>query len=293
MDDKKVMKLKDIQTLFHKTLDTIYGKQEVDSFFYLLTEHIVGLNRMALALEPNATINKKDEEVFQDALSRLEQQEPIQYIIGETEFYGLMFKVNPDTLIPRPETEELVEWIIKNHSAQNQDVQLNILDIGTGTGCIAISLAKHLPNAKVYALDVSKNALEVARQNAENNNVSVQFINDDILNPNGFKSDFKFDIIVSNPPYVRQLEKQEIKPNVLNHEPHLALFVDDHDPLLFYRAICEFSIIYLKEKGTLYFEINQYLGKGMVDLMQTFSFENVELKQDLFGNDRMVKAVKV
>ncbi len=291
MDDKKVMKLKDIQTLFHKTLDTIYGEQEVDSFFYLLTEHVVGLNRMALALEPNATINKKNEEVFQDALSRLEQQEPIQYIIGETEFYGLMFKVNPDTLIPRPETEELVEWIIKNHSVQNQDAQLNILDIGTGTGCIAISLAKHLPNAKVYALDVSKNALEVARQNAENNNVSVQFINDDILNSNGFKSDFKFDIIVSNPPYVRQLEKQEIKPNVLNHEPHLALFVDDHDPLLFYRAICEFSTIYLKEKGTLYFEINQYLGKEMVDLMQTFSFKNVELKQDLFGNDRMVKAV--
>lgn len=291
MDDKKVMKLKDIQTLFHKTLDTIYGEQEVDSFFYLLTEHVVGLNRMALALEPNATINKKNEEVFQDALSRLEQQEPIQYIIGETEFYGLMFKVNPDTLIPRPETEELVEWIIKNHSAQNQDAQLNILDIGTGTGCIAISLAKHLPNAKVYALDVSRNALEVARQNAENNNVSVLFINDDILNPDGFKSNIKFDIIVSNPPYVRQLEKQEIKPNVLNHEPHLALFVDDHDPLLFYRSICEFSTIYLKEKGTLYFEINQYLGKEMVDLMQTFSFENVELKQDLFGNDRMVKAV--
>ncbi|WP_262733693.1 peptide chain release factor N(5)-glutamine methyltransferase [Gaetbulibacter sp. NE] len=287
------MKLKDIQRLFHKTLDTIYGKQEVDSFFYLLTEHIVGLNRMALALEPNAIINKKNEEVFQDALSRLEQQEPIQYIIGETEFYGLIFNVYPDTLIPRPETEELVEWIIKNHSVQNQDAQLNILDIGTGTGCIAISLAKHLPNAKVYALDVSKNALEVARQNAENNNVSVQFINDDILNPDGFKSNIKFDIIVSNPPYVRQLEKQEIKPNVLNHEPHLALFVDDHDPLLFYRSICEFSTIYLKEKGTLYFEINQYLGKEMVDLMQTFSFKNVELKQDLFGNDRMVKAVKV
>ena len=236
---------------------------------------------------------------YENALKALKNHEPIQYIIGQTEFYGLPFYVNENTLIPRPETEELVELILSNTTANNHlelvevNNQFNILDIGTGTGCIAISLAKQLPNANVSAIDVSAKALEMANKNAQLNQVDINFIENDILKicNSELDSATKFDIIVSNPPYVRQLEKQQMQDNVLNHEPHLALFVEDENPLIFYRAITQFATKNLKPNGELYFEINEYLGKEMMALLEAFGFKNIQLKQDLFGKDRMICGV--
>jgi release factor glutamine methyltransferase len=285
------MRLKDIQNIFHKELDTIYGKEEVDSFFYLLTEEFLEMKRLAFSLQPEFTITKEEEQPLFEALSKLKREQPIQYILGKTEFYGLPFKVNEHTLIPRPETEELVSWVSSQKTKNNN--QQTILDIGTGTGCIAISLAKNLPNAEVYGLDVSKEAIEVAKENAKLNDTKVTFLESDILNRDHWNlvfKDLKFGTIVSNPPYVRNLEKAEMKNNVLQNEPHLALFVEDENPLLFYKAITEFASKYLKKDGLLYFEINQYLGKEMIGLLETNNFRNIELKKDVFGNDRMIKA---
>lgn len=282
------MKLKDIQHSFHKELDAMYDIHEVDSFFFMLTDSFYNISRIKLAVNPELIID--DNEAFLDALERLKNQEPIQYILGETEFFGLPFKVNPHVLIPRPETEELVDWIMTSDPGPKTH-DLTILDMGTGSGCIAITLAKNLKNAKVYALDVSKDALEIAKQNAELNHVEVEFIQADILKvEDGIRNtDLKFDIIVSNPPYVRQLEKEQMKPNVLNNEPHLALFVNDENPLQFYEAITEFAVNNLKVNGVLFFEINEYLGNDMIQLLKDYNFINIELKQDIFKKDRMIK----
>lgn len=287
------MVLKDLQNIFHKELDAIYGKDEVNSFFFLCTEHYLSVPRIQITLEPEFTITKPETDIFFKVLEDLKQQKPIQYIIGETEFYGLLFKVNDNALIPRPETEELVALILQNIKKQKlNSKRINVLDIGTGSGCIAISLAKNLPNAEVYALDVSIEALKIAKQNAKLNNVEITLIEADILNESTWNLDFKnleFDIIVSNPPYVRNLEKQEIQPNVLDNEPHLALFVEDDNPLVFYKAITDFAVKNLKPNGQLYFEINQYLGEETKALLTEANFENVELLKDLNGNDRMLR----
>lgn len=290
------MRLKDIQDIFHKELDAIFGENEVSSFFNILISHYLKLNRITLVLQPDLNITKEEEQPLFEALSRLKQEEPIQYILGETEFFGLPFKVNKHTLIPRPETEELVDWILKCYSERNDESVIKILDIGTGTGCIAISLAKNLPHAQVYALDVSKNALEIAKHNADLNKVGIQFIKVDVLSEEDWSREFKdlkFDIIVSNPPYVRQLEKAGIKNNVLMHEPHLALFVEDRNPLQFYEAITNFAVDNLKVKGLLFFEINQYLGDETKQLLLDKSFSDLELKSDIFGNNRMLKGLKI
>jgi release factor glutamine methyltransferase len=229
-------------------------------------------------------------------VSDLKVNKPIQYIFGETEFYGLRFLVNENTLIPRQETEELVELIIESTNYELRNTKLKVLDIGTGSGCIAISLAKHLPTSEVFAIDVSKEALATAKKNAELNKVAINFILTNILDVIKLRAleglDKQFDIIVSNPPYVRNLEKAEIKPNVLEYEPHLALFVDDIDALLFYRKIAELAIKNLNPNGKLYFEINQYLGKETVELVESFGFKNVKLIKDIYGNDRIVFAEK-
>jgi len=293
------MKLKDLKHKFHEHLDAIYGKEEVQTFFFMLTEYYNAIKRIDLALNTELTIEDDFVLKYESALKALKNHEPIQYIIGQTEFYGLPFYVNENTLIPRPETEELVELILSNTNANSQlklvegDNQCNILDIGTGTGCIAISLGKQLPNASVSAIDVSAKALEIANKNAELNQVDINFIENDILKIYDSKLDLetKFDIIVSNPPYVRQLEKQQMQDNVLNHEPHLALFVEDDNPLIFYRAITQFATKNLKPNGKLYFEINEYLGKEMIALLEQFGFKNILLKQDLFGKDRMICGV--
>ncbi|MEG3658670.1 peptide chain release factor N(5)-glutamine methyltransferase [Arenibacter palladensis] len=283
------MLLKEIKNIYHLELDPLFPQEEVDSFFYLVIDHYLGLERFVLAMQPNLVVSKNNEEPLFYALSQLKQERPIQYILGKAHFCDLEFGVDENVLIPRPETEELVYWILNVVQQGTRQEGLKILDIGTGSGCIAISLAKNLPNAKVYALDISKKALQIAQQNAVDNEVDIVFLEADILSMEGFKD--KFDVIVSNPPYVRELEKKEMKNNVLEHEPGLALFVSDGDPLIFYKKITLFALNHLKTGGMLFFEINQYLGEEMKQLLEAGNFSEIELRKDMYGNDRMLKAV--
>lgn len=248
----------------------------------MLSESWLGYSRVALSLNSSEEISSAILSKFINALERLKNQEPIQYIIGVTEFCGLSFHVSPATLIPRPETEELVDWII-----QDSEEQATILDIGTGSGCIAVTLAHHLNGSVVSAIDVSEQALEIAARNAEENNVAVQFIHADILTIAQLPA--HYDIIVSNPPYVRNLEKTAMSDNVLRYEPATALFVSDDDPLRFYRKISLLAKTYLREGGSLYFEINEYLGEELIIMLKNFNFKNVELRQDFRGRDRFIK----
>ncbi|MHB1196910.1 MAG: peptide chain release factor N(5)-glutamine methyltransferase [Lutibacter sp.] len=268
-------------------LSNVYPETEIQSFFNILIEFKLHLSRIQLALEHNFELDNDDLDFLQNALLKLKNQIPVQYIVGETSFYGLMFKVDKNVLIPRPETEELVEWILQNHKKSES---LKILDIGTGSGCIAISLAKNLPNAQVSALDISEEALNVAKNNAELNQVTIDFIHADILSIE--KLPDTFDVIVSNPPYVRESEKDQMQQNVLSNEPHIALFVENENPLLFYDKIAELSKNHLTENGVLYFEINQYLGAEIVDLLKSKGFKNIEPKKDIYSVDRMVKCLK-
>ena len=281
------MILKSLRTYFNDALLGYYPDTEIQSFFYMLSERLLNMKRIDVSQNLYSVVSGKKYDKFQTVIDRLKHYEPIQYILGDTEFYGLVFKVTPAVLIPRPETEELVDWVVNDFKGKQE---ISILDIGTGSGCIAIALAKNLPKAKIYALDISKEAIAVAKKNAIDNKVDVEFIEANILNCD--LGDVQFDVIVSNPPYVRKLEKEAMNANVLQHEPHLALFVDDDDALKFYRAICQFSVDKLKEKGMLFFEINAYLGNQMKLLLQQYTFKNIELKQDMFGKDRMIKAEK-
>lgn len=281
------MYLKEYKIQFIKELSSIYDEHEIDSFFYILLEAFHQMRRVDLAINQDIELDTMQLLQWETVLSQLIEQKPIQYILGETEFFGLPFYVNENTLIPRPETEELVDWIINESKVKSQKSKVKILDIGTGTGCIAISLAKNLPNAEVYALDVSEKALAIATKNANRNEVEITFLNQSILETDDLGQ--QFDIIVSNPPYVRNLEKQEIKKNVLDFEPHLALFVEDDDALLFYRKISQLAQKNLSENGMLFFEINQYLGKEMTALLENYKFSSIELRKDIYGNDRMIR----
>lgn len=286
------MRIKQYKSIFFNALSSLYDEKEVESFFYLTLEQLHQLKRIDLALNPTLEMDAQQLLRWENVVVELQKQKPIQYILGETEFYGLPFLVNENTLIPRPETEELVDLIIvesrksKVESQKSKVESFKILDIGTGSGCIAISLAKNLANATVFAIDISEKALEVAQKNADLNKIEVHFIQKDILETADLEQ--QFDIIVSNPPYVRMLEKAEIKTNVLDYEPHLALFVDDNDALLFYRKIAQLARKNLKPNGKLYFEINQYLGKDTVNLLQELGFKDVRLIKDIYGNDRMI-----
>ena len=281
------MLLKKYKTHFFDSLKNSQDEQEIESFFFILTEYLHNLKRVDVALNPNFELSDAEVEKWNTILADLQQEKPIQYITGEAWFYGLRFEVNENTLIPRPETEELVEWIIESQKSKVQSQKCEILDIGTGTGCIPISLKTNLPQANVSAIDVSEKALEVAKRNAVSNRVDISFIQADILEVEDLSQ--YFDIIVSNPPYVRNLEKEEIKKNVLDYEPHLALFVEDTDALLFYRKIAQLALKNLAPNGLLFFEINQYLGKETVELLDNLGFKNIELKKDIYGNDRMIK----
>ncbi|SHI71733.1 peptide chain release factor N(5)-glutamine methyltransferase [Flavobacterium terrae] len=283
------MFLKEYKIQFANELSGIYDSQEIDSFFYIVLEAFHQMKRVDLVLNDALELDAMQLFQWETVLSQLKEEKPIQYILGETEFFGLPFYVNENTLIPRPETEELVDWIIQCANEKFKIEKIKILDIGTGTGCIAVSLAKNLTNAEVYALDVSEKALEIAHKNANRNNVSVTFLSQSILETEDLLREFH--IIVSNPPYVRNLEKQEIKKNVLDFEPHLALFVEDNDPLLFYRKITQLAKKNLSDRGMLFFEINQYLGKEMIRLLQDYNFSDIELKKDIYGNDRMIKGL--
>ncbi|MGZ9734083.1 peptide chain release factor N(5)-glutamine methyltransferase [Flavobacterium sp. GNP002] len=288
---KSSFKIKEYRTQFIQELTPIYDAGEAESFFYLILEEKNQLKRIDLALHPDLVFSEEEIVVWNSILEQLKLEIPVQYLLGKTSFYGLDFEVNENVLIPRPETEELVEWILESQKSNPETSgeslkDLKILDIGTGSGCIAVSLAKNLPNATVFAIDVSEKALATAKTNAENNSVNVTFINQNILETQDLEQ--QFDIIVSNPPYVRNLEKEEIKKNVLDNEPHLALFVEDDDALIFYKKIAELAQKNLSENGQLYFEINQYLGKEMVDLLEKMNFKNIELRKDIYGNDRML-----
>ena len=252
------MKLKDLKKDFISKLAITYPNEEILSIFKILCKDYLNVSPTKLLLSGEELINKKQADMFSKAIIRLLNEEPIQYILKTTSFYGLKFICTPSALIPRSETEELVDWIIK--SERNK---ISILDIGTGTGCISVSLANH-NSFEVDALDVSSSALDLAKQNAKINKVDVNFIEADIFE---YKSNKKYDLIVSNPPYVRNLEKKKMQNNVLNFEPELALFVEDDDPLVFYRAILKFAHNTLVEKGIIYFEINECLYTEMKALL--------------------------
>ena len=280
--------VKDIRNYYCEQLCSIYDRDEANAMILILFEHYFNISRVKMALEPELRLSESEMLTFHFAVKDLLKNKPIQYIIGETEFCDLKFKVNESTLIPRPETSELVTKIV-NGQQTTDNRQISILDIGSGSGCIAISLAKHIPYSKVYALDISEKALEIAKENAISNNTDVTFIHDDILSlKNNIET--KFDIIVSNPPYVRELEKAEMRDNVLNWEPHTALFVSDNDPLIFYRTILEFAKTHLNENGEVWFEINEYLGKEMTELCKAMEFSDVEIHKDFRGKERVILA---
>lgn len=275
-------------TILHiqSKLQGLYPETEIKSFSQLIIEKLTGFSRNEIFLNKITLFSDEKRNLVDDFIEKLTKFVPIQYILGETEFYGLLFYVNESVLIPRPETEELVDWI-QNENQQNAQIQ--ILDIGTGSGCIAIALKHEFPASTVDAFDVSEKALETAKRNAGRNNLEVNFSIVDILNAPDFTD--KWDIIVSNPPYITEQEKNGILPNVLDHEPHLALFVPDNDPLLFYRHIALFARQHLFPNGKLYFEINREAGKSCVELLTELGYRDVELRKDISGNDRMVKAV--
>ena len=294
------MTIKQYRAHFNESLKHLYPTSEIDSFFFIISEEYMGFKRIDIVLKSDFLIDKKSLNLMQIATKQLEQEIPIQYIIGKTEFFGLPFNINKEVLIPRPETEELVEQVLKEVSLTKickttkdettNEKQLKILDIGTGSGCIAISLKKQLPSSKTSAMDVSDEALRIAKKNAVLNKVDINFIHLDILKTNNL--DQLYDVIVSNPPDVRELEKKEMKNNVLNNEPHLALFVDNKNPLLFYNKIAELAKKFLIKNGQLHFEINQYLGKETIKLLAEKGFKNIQLKKDIFGNDRIISAFK-
>lgn len=281
------MLLRDLRNLFHKDLNSVYPEAEIDSILDILLEHYMGIGRFILALQPRYSLTKEEEQPLIEALARLLDEEPVQYITGTAHFFGLDLKVNPNVLIPRPETEDLIRWILQDIKDHKQE--LKILDVGTGSGNIAISLAKQLPAAEVHALDISAEALETAKMNSETNEVNVKFIQGDIRNLDQLNG--PFDIIVSNPPYVRISERRMMKDNVKKYEPWEALFVPDEAPLLFYELLSKFGKKNLVSGGALYLEINQYLGPEVQGLLSEGDYKNIELKSDIFGKDRMVKAV--
>lgn len=282
------MQIRAYRTHFIASLSPMYDAVEAESIFYLILENKQQLKRIDLALQPELTFTASALKTWNALLKHLKLEIPIQYLLGTTHFYGLELEVNENVLIPRSETEELVDWIIADLKTFPSTIPIKILDIGTGSGCIAIALAKNLAHADIFALDVSEKALLTAKKNAVFHQVEVTFFEKNILEATNLEQ--QFDIIVSNPPYVRQLEKAEIKKNVLNNEPHLALFVPDEEALLFYKKIAQLSQLNLNNQGLLYFEINQYLGKEMLDLLKKLNFKNLELRQDIYGNDRMIKA---
>jgi protein-(glutamine-N5) methyltransferase, release factor-specific len=263
-------------------LSALYDKNEVESFVSLLLDKICGLNTTKRLISDKIYLSDEQNGRIDDALERLKRYEPIQYIIGYTDFYGLTLRTDRRALIPRPETEELVDWILQECSTVG-----NVLDICTGSGCIAVCLAKYLKEAKVSALDISSEAIGLARENALNHQLDIVFYQKDIMATDSLWQ--KFDLIVANPPYVTLNEKIDMMPNVLNYEPSLALFVDDEDPLIFYRTIARFARKNLVDGGMLFFEINRKFGKETVDLLASMGFVDIAPKKDISGNDRFIK----
>ena len=287
------MTISGIERTFIKELREVYRQDEAISLAWLSISFICKTDRTKYLSIKKEEVSVDDSDYLFQILEELKTGRPLQYVLGETEFYGLTFKVNPSVLIPRPETEELVDWVLKELGInKNQPSPLKILDIGTGSGCIPISLKKHLATAELFAVDISLDALETARENSDLNQTPVTFIQDDILNPShDILINSQYSVIISNPPYVTFSEKEQMQANVLKYEPHSALFVPDNDPLIFYQAIADFAQSHLAVGGFLFLEINENLGSQTLALLKDCDFRKIELRQDLPGKDRMIKAV--
>jgi len=283
-------KIGDIRSYYAQQLFKIYDERETETFIFMLLEEYAGISKSEIIINPELTINESELLNIHFAVKDLKNFKPIQYILGKTEFFGIPILVNPDVLIPRPETEELVDWVIQD---ANKDKQSSILDVGTGSGCIAIALKNALPKATIHAIDNSSKALEIANQNALMNQADIKFSQLDFLEKKDWNNLGQYDIVISNPPYVRHMEKVEMKKNVLNYEPESTLYVDDNNPLIFYKSIAEFGLDHLKINGSLYCEINQYLSKETVKLFGSYGFKDIQLKKDFRRNNRFVKAVKI
>ena len=277
------MKMKSLLQRIDGALGGRYAAAELETIKRALCTELLGVSALAFYSKEPLLLNPAQESLLAAALERLKKGEPLQYVIGSTPFCGLTFRVDNRVLIPRPETAELVEWVAQDASAQGL-----LLDIGTGSGCIAISLAHGLRGWKVQGWDISDGALEVARENNRLNNTDVEFLKVDILNN---PEAGKFDVIVSNPPYVLESEKEQMEDTVLEYEPHLALFISDHDPLLFYRAIAEFGHRSLNPGGRLYFEINPLKAEELKELLMNTGYRDVEIRNDIFGKQRFIKAI--
>jgi release factor glutamine methyltransferase len=272
--------------ILKKELKPLYPEKEIEAIIYLIFKDLINFPKADIYLKSNHELSLPVQDKIKYILAELKTNKPIQYIIGKTEFYGCQIKVTPDVLIPRPETEELVEWVI-----EETDNHADILDLGTGSGCIAISLGKYLPFSNIDAIDNSIKSLELARENAALNNVkNIQFYQFDIINPTKFKK--HFDIIVSNPPYISEKGKKLIPPNVINFEPGRALFVPNENPLIFYKTICETGRKILKPEGKIYFEIHEDFGDKILLLLKEKKFRDLQLKKDINGKDRMVRGIR-
>lgn len=281
------MNYSQIKKIFHQQLKEIYIENELDSLFFIALEYVTSISKIEYILQKEEEISEEKLIELKFILEELTKNKPIQYITKNAYFYGLNFYVNEKVLIPRQETNELVDWVLMSVTHSKP---IKILDIGTGSGCIAITLKKNLPLSEVFAIDISNEAIQVAQKNANDNEVEINFLQKNILEINDLKSNF--DIIISNPPYVRELEKLEMAPNVLDNEPHLALFVPDNNPLLFYEKITEIALKNLTEDGMLFFEINQYLSEETKKMIENKGFKNVTLRKDLQENYRMILAKK-
>jgi len=289
------MYIESLKKKFYSELKELYDESEIKALTKNALIYSLNISATDLLVKKNEQLSEKQIQKASKVLKRLKSYEPLHYIIGETEFLGLKFKVNKNVLIPRPETEELVEWILEEITDEDlsRKKDLKILDIGTGSGCIAIALKKNLPAAKVTAIDISNGALKVAQDNAELNNVKINFREKDILKsvPDGLQD--SFDLVVSNPPYISLHEKVQMHRNVTDHEPHIALFVEGKNPLLFYEHIAGLACgSLLKPRGRLYFEINESLSNEILELPGMKKFTDVMIKVDLSGKKRMIRAVK-
>ncbi len=273
--------ISNIINYFNRELDGYATKNEINSWAYIVIEHLFGYSKADYICNYNQKISKSNFHKIFDIVKELKTYKPIQYIIGETEFFQLKFKLNNSTLIPRPETEELVSWILKHNFS-------SVLDIGTGSGCIAITIAK-LTNSNVDAMDICDKALKIAELNAKINSVNVNFILNDILNTEKMPN---YDVIVSNPPYVQKSDILKMNKNVTEFEPHRAIFVDDNNPIVFYRKIASLAIKSLNDGGYIFFEINELFHKEILDLLNKIGFVDITLKNDINDKPRMIKACK-
>jgi len=285
------MNIRQITSELHRKLTGQYPKTEIESFARILFSHYLGLTPIQVQLSHDGELSARTEKQIRDAIDELKKYRPIQYILNETVFYGLQLELTPDVLIPRPETEELVDWVVHQY---DRNAELTMIDIGTGSGCIAVALAVNFPNANVWAVDVSEAALSVARRNALKNRVKVNFLLDDVLKNGlmGFES-ATLDAIVSNPPYIAPSEKEQLLPNVIEYEPHIALFTPDNHPLVFFERIAAFGLKCLKNKGKIFFEINESFSEKVADILQQNHYSNITVRKDINGKWRMVSAEKI